>query len=267
MSAVTATTRNNGSLTPARLFGIFLLVLWGLLGLSALYSVIQNSDAYGNYLQKFLHGAQITITLVGFSIVLGALLSLPLTLARMSRALLPQAFAYAYVYFFRGTPLIAQVFLVYYGFGSFREFLTDIKLWWLFRDPFNCALLVFTLNTAAYQTEILRGAIESVSRGQSEAGRSLGLPPLLIFWKIILPQALIIALRPYGNEIIIMIKGSAIASIITVLDLMGETRRMFSRTFDYNTYLLAALMYLVMVEALRRLWERLERRLTRHLQR
>ncbi|MCH9704957.1 MAG: ABC transporter permease subunit, partial [Proteobacteria bacterium] len=147
----------------------------------------------------------------------------------------------------------------------FREFFSTVHLWWLFRDPFYCALLVFSLNTAAYQAEILRGAIASVPRGQTEAGRAMGLSPLMIFFKITLPQALIIALRPYGNEIIIMIKGSAIASIITVFDLMGETRRTFSRTFDYNTYLLAALMYLVMVETLRRVWVKLEQRLTRHL--
>lgn len=262
-----ATARRNIGLSPARLLGIFLLTLWGLLGLSALYSVIRNIEVYGNYLQKFVHGAQVTITLVGLSVIFGALLSLPVAMARMSRARLPQSLAYTYVYFFRGTPLIAQIFLVYYGVGGFREALTSVNLWWLLRDPFYCALLVFTLNTAAYQAEILRGAIESVARGQTEASRSLGLPPLIILWKIILPQALIIALRPYGNEIIIMIKGSAIASIITVFDLMGETRRMFSRTFDYNTYLLAALMYLVLVEALSRLWQRLENRLTRHLRR
>jgi polar amino acid transport system permease protein len=84
-------------------------------------------------------------------------------------------------------------------------------------------------------------------------------------WRIVLPQAFIVALRPYGNEIILMIKGSAIASIVTLLDLMGETKRVFSRTFDYQVYLWAAIMYLVMVEALRRIWDALEQRLTKHL--
>lgn len=254
-------------LTPARLLGVFLLALWGLLALSALYAVVTDYATYGKYLRTFARGAGVTLTLVGLSVVLGAALSLPLALARMSRAALPGALSYGYVYFFRGTPLIAQIFLVYYGFGSFRASLEDIHLWWLFRDPFYCALLVFTLNTAAYQAEILRGAIESVKRGQREAGHSLGLSPLVVFWKITLPQALIIALRPYGNEVILMIKGSAIVAIITVFDLMGETRRAFSRTFDYNTYLLAALMYLAMVEILRRLWDKMEERLTRHLRR
>ena len=145
--------------------------------------------------------------------------------------------------------------------------LKALGLWGFFRDAWNCALLTFTLNTAAYQAEILRGAIESVPRGQHEGAASLGLPNRITFFKIILPQALIVALRPYGNEIILMIKGSAIVAIVTVFDLMGETRRAFSRTFDYQTYLWAALLYLMIVEFMRNLWAWLEARLTRHLKR
>jgi polar amino acid transport system permease protein len=167
--------------------------------------------------------------------------------------------AYGYVYFFRGTPLIAQLFLIYYGFGSFRDRVEAIGLWVFFRDAWNCALFAFTLNTAAYQAEILRGAIESVTRGQHEGAAALGLTRFQTFHKIILPQAMIVALRPYGNEIILMIKGSAIVAIVTVFDLMGETRRAYSRTFDFQTYIWAAVFYLVIVETLRNIWEKLER--------
>lgn len=128
-------------------------------------------------------------------------------------------------------------------------------------------LLAFTLNTAAYQAEILRGAIESIPRGQWEGAASLGLPKFLTLRKIILPQALIVALRPYGNEIVLMIKGSAIIAIITVYDLMGETRRAYSRTFDFQTYIWAAMIYLVIVETLRHMVDWIERRITRHLKR
>lgn len=247
-----------------RLLGLTLLTLWGALAASAVYAIASDLPVYAKYFQTFLRGAGTTVLLVAASLCIGAALSLPLALARMSAHRPPRAIAYGYVYFFRGTPLIAQTFLVYYGFGAHREFFTQIHLWWLLRDPFNCALLVFSANTAAYQAEILRGALQTVPRGQTEAARALGLSPPIIFLKITLPQALVTALRPYGNEIILMIKGSAIASIITVFDLMGETRRAFSRTFDYNTYLLAAIMYLAMVESLRRLWQKLEHRLTRH---
>ena len=104
-------------------------------------------------------------------------------------------------------------------------------------------------------------------RGQFEGGQALGLSRLTIYRKIIVPQAMIVALRPYGNEIILMVKGSAIVAIITVFDLFGETRRAYSRTFDFQTYIWAAIFYLIIVEALRNLWNVLERRLTRHLKR
>ena len=142
-----------------------------------------------------------------------------------------------------------------------------VGLWGFFRDAWNCAIFAFSLNTAAYQAEILRGALESVPKGQWEGGRALGLNNITIFRKIIMPQAMIVALRPYGNEIILMIKGSAIVAIVTVFDLMGETRRAYSRTFDFQTYIYAAILYLIIVEALRNIWNRLETRLTRHLRR
>lgn len=151
--------------------------------------------------------------------------------------------------------------------GQFRETLEAVNLWWFFREAFNCAVFTFALNTSAYQAEIFRGAIDSVPRGQREAGQALGLSRWRIFVSIILPQAMIIALRPLGNEIVLMIKGSAIASIITVFDLMGETRLAFSRTYDFQVYLWAAVLYLTLVEILRRVWDRIENRLTQHLER
>ena len=185
----------------------------------------------------------------------------------MSRNRIFAGFSYCYVYFFRGTPLLAQIFLVYYGFGQFRPELQDMGLWWLFRDAWYCALLTFSLNTAAYQAEILRGAVQSVPRGQPEAAQALGLHKAVIFFRIVLPQALIVALRPYGNEIILMVKGSAIVSIVTVFDLMGETKRAFSQTYDFQMYIYAALFYLIVVELMRRLWDVFEDRLTHHLKR
>ena len=117
-----------------------------------------------------------------------------------------------------------------------------------FREAWFCALLAFALNTAAYQAEILRGAIRSVPLGQWEGAASLGISKFGTFWKIILPQALIVALRPYGNEVILMIKGSAIVALISVYDLMGYTKLAYSRTFDFQTYLWTAIIYLVLVE-------------------
>ncbi|WP_026623003.1 polar amino acid transport system permease protein [Ensifer sp. WSM1721] len=255
--------------TLSRFFGSVFLGVWLALGVGIFLTIVNGWDPekFSRYGPSFLSGLGVTLTLVVSSILMGAVLSFPVALGRMSKNRLWSWLAYAYVYFFRGTPLITQLFLVYYGLGSFRPQLESIGLWWFFRDAWNCALFTFTLNTAAYQAEILRGAIQSVSRGQREAAAALGLPERVAFFKIILPQAMIVALRPYGNEIILMIKGSAIVAIVTVFDLMGETRRAFSRTFDYQMYVWAAVLYLFMVELLRNIWAWLEARLTRHLKR
>jgi len=210
-------------------------------------------------------GLIVTLQLVGISLVIGALISLPVTAMRLSSNKALRVISYIYVYFFRGSPLLAQLFLVYYGSGQLRPFFQDIGLWWFFRDAWYCALFVFSLNTAAYQAEILRGGILGVDRGQHEAAKAFGLGPAVTFFKVILPQALISTLRPYGNEVILMIKGSAIASVVTIFDLLGATKLAFSRTFDFEIFLLAALMYLAVVEVIRFVWERMDRRLTRHL--
>ncbi len=256
-------------LSVSKIAGYTVIGLWLLLGLGLLYSMIEGWDAdkFTHYGPRYIDGLITTITLVATSIILGAILSLPLAFARMSSNRLIGALAYAYVYVFRSTPLLAQLFLIYYGLGSFRPELQTVGLWWFFREAWYCGLLSLTLNTAAYQAEILRGAIQSVPKGQHEGAASLGISKAVTFWKIVLPQAMIVALRPYGNEIILMIKGSAVVSIVTVFDLMGQTRYAFSRTFDYQAYLWAAIFYLSMVEILRHIWASLEARLTRHLKR
>lgn len=253
--------------TGERIAGNALITFWIAAGVFLAWwlFISWKPDLVATYGPKYLNGLATTLKLVGTSIILGALLSVPVALARMSDNKVLSGLAFGYVYFFRGTPLIAQLFLIYYGFGTFRSAFEAVGLWGFFRDAWNCALFAFTLNTAAYQAEILRGAIESVSRGQWEGGQALGLTRLQIFRKIIFPQAMIVALRPYGNEIILMIKGSAIVAIVTVFDLFGETRRAFSRTFDFQTYVWAAIFYLVIVEFLRNIWNWLEKRLTKHL--
>jgi polar amino acid transport system permease protein len=192
-----------------RTIGVVLLALWAALGLGLLLFLINawDPDIFSRYAPYYLSGLGVTVTLVGLSIVIGAVLSIPIAYARMSSNRLLSAFAYGYVYFFRGTPLIAQTFLIYYGLGQFREELQAVGLWAFFRDAWYCAVTAFSLNTAAYQAEILRGAIESVPRGQWEGAASLGLSKLQTLRKVILPQALIVALRPYGNEIVLMDQG------------------------------------------------------------
>lgn len=255
--------------TRTRIVGHLLVGLWGAVGIGlAIYLVSAwNPALLARYAPLYMSGLAVTLTLVAVSMLIGTALSVPIAYARMSDSRLLGALAYGYVYFFRGTPLIAQTFLIYYGLGSFRLELDAIGLWSVFREAWYCALLAFSLNTAAYQAEILRGAIESVPNGQWEGARALGLQRLKILQKIILPQALIVALRPYGNEFILMIKASAIVAIITVYDLMGETRRAYAQTFDFQTYVWAGLIYLTIVETLRHIVDWIERRITLHLRR
>ncbi|MBV6657353.1 MAG: ABC transporter permease subunit [Devosiaceae bacterium] len=217
------------------------------------------------YWFRYLEGIAVTFQLVLISVGLGAALSLPLALARLSKRRWLTGIARGYITFFRGTPLLAQLFLLYYGVGQFNDAFEAIGLWWFFREPLYVAILTFTLNTAAYQAEIMRGAIGSLPKGQEEAAMALGMSRWPIFFKVILPQAYIVALRPLGNELILMIKGSAIASIVTVLDLMGITSLAYARSFNFQAFFWAAALYLIAVEAVRRLWDVLERRLTRHL--
>lgn len=252
-----------------RIAGHALIGLWILIGLALLSFMVRswNPGLVARWAPAYLDGLITTIILVTVSILVGAILAVPIAWARMSSNPVFSALAYAYVYFFRGTPLLAQAFMVYYGAGSLREWFEAIGMWWFFREAWACAFLAFSLNTAAYQAEIFRGALESVHTAQWEGAASLGLHKLQILWKVALPQAAIVALRPLGNEVILMIKGSAVASIITVYDLMGQTQLAFSRTYDFQTYIWAAVIYLSMVELLRHGVEWIERRITRHLKR
>ena len=247
--------------------GVVTVGIWVLIAAAIIVMLVASvdSDRLATYGGRIAFGFVTTLRLVAWSFIVGAILSVPIAAGRLSENRVAGTLAYGYSYFFRGTPLIAQIFLIYYGVGQFAPQLKAIGLWWFFKDAFNCAVLAFSLNTAAYQAEILSGAIRNVPIGQVEAARAVGLRGWTTLRDVILPQALISALRPYGNEVILLIKASAIASIITVLDLMGQTRFVYSKTYDLSFYFWAALFYLVAVEVLSRVVNVIERRLTRHI--
>jgi polar amino acid transport system permease protein len=166
---------------------------------------------------------------------------------------------------FRGTPMIAQLYLVYYGAGQLHHQLESLHLWWFFRHPLNCVMFTFTLNTSAYQARILHGAVTNLPREQIDAALALALPRLVRLVRVQLPQALLTALRPLGNEVTKMTKASAVASLVTVLDLLGSAKYLFSVTLSFDFYILAAVLYVLLVGAIRLALDAIERRLSRHL--
>ena len=213
----------------------------------------------------YLTGLQNTLILVSISLFAGLLFAIPLAVLRTSKNYLIQAPIRAYVYFFRGTPLLVQMFIVYYGFGQF-EALKATFLWQFFREAYFCALFAFTLNTCAYTTEIIRGAIEATSIGEIEAARAAGMSPMLMLRRIILPSAFRRALPSYSNEIIFMLHGSSLASVITIVDITGAARIINSRFYSpYEAFLTAAVFYLAITFIVVLLVKRLESRWFAHL--
>lgn len=229
------------------------------------FPLLFNFRLLEEYGDRLISGLIITIKVVGLSCALGFVLAYPICLARMSKNWFVSKAALCYVTFFRGTPLLAQLYLVYYGAGQIRPELQSIGLWLFFREAFFCCIFAFTLNTAAYQSEIMRGALASVAKGQIEAAAALGLSKYAIARHVVWPQAILVAIRPLGNELITVIKASALAAIVTLLDLMGQTRFVFARTFDFSVYLYCALIYLAMTETIRRILLVVEARFSRHL--
>jgi polar amino acid transport system permease protein len=224
-----------------------------------------NFEVIAENLPKLLDGALLTLELLAVALVFGMALALPMALARVSNAWWLRLPAYAYIFFFRGTPLLVQIFLIYYGLGQFESVRTGV-LWPIVREPFWCAIIAFALNTGAYTAEILRGGIQAVPVGEVEAARAYGMSTALMYRRIVLPRAMRIAFPAYGNEIILMLKGSALASTITLLDLTGMARTIIARTYmPVEIFLAAGAIYLAITFVFTRLFALAERRLNRHL--
>jgi polar amino acid transport system permease protein len=226
---------------------------------------IFNFELLFRYGPRLFSGVLTTLELVFTSFFLGLVFAVGLCAASLSRNGFLLKIAQVFIYFFRGTPLLAQLFLIYYGSSQIHGFLESIHLWGFFQNALFCVILAFTLNTAAYQAEILRGSVLTIPTTQFEAASALGLSPLVTLFFVTIPQALMTSLRPLGNEFILLVKGSAIASLVTVYDIMGTITLAFNRSYDFRVYIWAAIIYLVIVEAVRRIVLMAEKRVTRHL--
>ncbi len=218
-----------------------------------------NWELIWKYLPKLTEGAWLTLELVGIAVVVGLLIAIPLGLARTSRHWYVQVLPYGYIFFFRGTPLLLQLFLVYYGLAQF-DAIRQGPLWPYLRDPYWCALIAMTMHTSAYIAEIIRGAICAVPPGEIEAARALGMSRLQTVWHIVLPRAARIGLPAYSNEVILMLKASSLASTVTLLELTGMARTIIARTYmPVEIFFAAGLFYLVMTFILVQIFRLLER--------
>ena len=218
-----------------------------------------NWDVIIKWLPKLFEGAYLTLELVGIAVVVGLLFAIPLGMARSSRHWYVRAVPFSYIFFFRGTPLLLQLFLVYYGLAQF-DAVRQGPLWPYLRDPYWCALIAMTMHTAAYIAEIIRGAIQAVPPGEIEAARSLGMTRAQTMRHIILPRAARIGLPAYSNEVILMLKASSLASTITLLELTGMARTVIARTYlPVEIFFAAGLFYLLMTFILVQIFRWLER--------
>ena len=199
-----------------------------------------------NSLPKLLSAAVITLKLLSVSLIIGLFIGLFFAILRLNKNIFINRFAYGYSYVFRGTPLLVQIFIIYFGLGQI-EYLRATVLWVILKEPYWCAIIAFALNTGAYTSEILRSAFQTIKPGIVEAGKSLGISNKVIFYKIQIPIAIRQSLPAYGNEIILMMKGTSLASTVTIMDLTGVAKYIISTTFKpIEVFIVAGGIYLFM---------------------
>jgi polar amino acid transport system permease protein len=214
---------------------------------------------------KMLVGIGLTFELLFLSLALGTALGIFLLILRISGRWYLAAPTMVYIYIFRGTPILVQIFIIYHGMPQL-EFVRESMFWPILREPFGCAILALTLNTGAYVSEILRGGVLGVDRGLKEAGAALGLSATHRFIYITTPIAIRLALPAYSNDIISLMKSTALASTITLLDMMGIARTIVAETYaPYEIFISLMIIYLIMTWITQRTFGWLEKRMSRHV--
>ena len=214
---------------------------------------------------KIALGAGLTLQLLVLSLAIGTLLGVGAVLMRISGMPLLSWPSFFYSYVFRGTPMLVQIFLIYYGLSQFEAVRNGV-LWPILREPYWCAILALSLNCGAYTAEILRGGIQGVDQGLHEAGRALGLSPRQRFVHVTAPIAVRLALPAYGNEMISLLKGTALVSMITMSDITGVARNIVAKTFaPYEIFIAAAIVYLCITWVIQIGVRRAERRFSRYI--
>lgn len=224
-----------------------------------------NWQAIITYFPELLKASATTVELVVLSSAIGLVLGLILALLRLSKNPLVQVFPFLYIFFFRGTPLLVQIYLIYYGLGQFKSIQESILWKPVLSQAYWCAIIAFTLNTAAYVAEIIRGAIQAVPKGELEAADALGMSGTQKFTRITLPRAFGIMLPAYSSEVIFMLKGSALASAITVVDLIYTSKLIIAKTYlTFEIYFAVGVIYLLISWVILGLFRLLDNKLNKH---
>ncbi len=216
-------------------------------------------------LLQYWDGLVTTVQLVFLSLVVGLVIAIPLAILQSLNNPFISKPIWLYVYVFRGTPLLIQLYIIYYGI-TYIDGIQESFWWHIFKDPFYPALIAFALNTAAYTTEIIRGSIAQTSRGEIEAAKAYGMSWWQMTRRIVLPSAFRRALPAYSNEVIFMLHASAIASVVTIVDLTGAAQNIYSRFYaPFEAFTFVALIYLCLTFLLVFIFRKLEARLLAHL--
>lgn len=205
-----------------------------------------DAELFRHTIVTLVEGFGLTVYIGLTAIALASLVGLVLALMRVSQSRLAARFAFVYSTCFRGTPLLVQLFILYYGIGTLPFVRETPALWWLFSDGGRCAILAIALNSGAYVSEVLRGGFQAVPMGQIEAARACGMSATLRFRRVIFPLAIRQALPAYSNEIVLVIKGTSLASTIAVMELTGHAKRLMNQNYAIvETFVMAGLLYLM----------------------
>ena len=217
-------------------------------------------DFISEHFPRLLKATKLTIELTSLALFFGIFVGVFFAILRTSKNKILFFISYYYSYIFRGTPLLVQIFIIYFGLGQV-EWIRESFLWIFLKEPYSCAILAFTLNTGAYSSEIFRSAFETVNKGVLEAAEGLGLNKITIFLKLKLPIAIRQSLPAYGNEMILMLKGTSLASTVTLLDLTGVAKHIISTTFrPVEVFVVAGSIYLIMTFIIHNLIKLLEKK-------
>ncbi len=218
------------------------------------FSVIWDS------LPLYFGGVLVTLKLLAIALVVGLAAAIPLALMRVSRQPAINFPAWLYTYVIRGTPMLVQLFLVYYGLAQFT-LVRESVLWPYLSNATFCACLAFAINTSAYTAEILAGSLKATPHGEIEAARAMGMSRSLLYRRILLPSALRRALPQYSNEVIMMLHTTSLASIVTLIDITGAARTVSSQYYlPFEAFITAGVFYLCLTFILVRLFKLAERR-------